>query len=530
MSPTHAARAVPARMPNTSRVRADDTGQTDGHADEPDDGAEAIYAALIMRHSSDGIIITDPQRRAIWLNDAFTAMSGYSLEDLRGTEPGTLLQGRDTDPEAARAISQAASHRRDVRVEILNYARDGRPYWVDLRLTPVCDASGQLTHFISVMRDITERKDLERRNEEMSQAEEMRQSERQLLAQTSEWLYSAKSLDELLMVVNRAMHTLIPEADGALYIYANSRNTLDLATSWGTAPDFATHIAPDDCWALRRGRAYAFGQKPIEFPCDHVHDSATPYFCLPIIAHGETIGLLHVSFAGFEEGGMLRHLRAEVLRNRWDLSLICAEQISLAIANVRLRQELHDQSMRDALTGLWNRRWFNDRASKELHHARADGNEIAMIMFDVDHFKSFNDSYGHDAGDLVLQEVGTLLRALGEPAAHACRMGGEEFVLLAPNMSGPEAATLADRVRAALSELSLKHAGAALPQITASAGVALYPHDGQSLDELMKATDQALYCAKDQGRNCTITARDVPALKAAAPAAPVKLAAKKANA
>ena len=495
-------------------------------------------AQLVMGHSSDGIVISGPDRKVLWVNPAFSAQTGYGIDDLRGKEPGSILQGPETDPATARQIDIACRQRREVRVDILNYTADGQPFWVDLKITPIFDATGLHTHFISSMRDISDRKNLEQQNDEMRHAEALRQSERQLLALTSEWLYSAKSFDELLMVVQRAMHTLIPEAEGALYIYGSSRSTLELATSWGSAPEFETHMQPDDCWALRRGRAYAYGLKPIQFACDHVKNPDTPYFCLPIIAHGETIGLLHIVFEGFEEGGLMRHMREDVLHNRWDVSLICAEQISLAIANVRLRQELHDQSMRDALTGLWNRRWFNDRASKELHQARADGGELAMIMFDVDHFKSFNDSYGHDAGDLVLQEVGTLLRALGEPAAHACRMGGEEFVLLAPNMSGPEAVTLADRVRTALSELSLKHAGAALPQITASAGVALYPQDGQSLDELMKATDQALYCAKDQGRNCTITAQEVPALKAVAsdmgtkdaPAAPVKLTAKKARA
>ncbi|MCC5991492.1 MAG: diguanylate cyclase [Rhodobacteraceae bacterium] len=481
----------------------------------PEPPPEHAIAQLVMGHSSDGIVICGPDRKVLWVNPAFSAQTGYGINDLHGEEPGTILQGPDTDPATARQILIACRQRREVRVDILNYTADGQPFWVDLKITPIFDATGLHTHFISSMRDISDRKNLEQQNDEMRHAEALRQSERQLLALTSEWLYSAKSFDELLMVVQRAMHTLIPEAEGALYIYGAARSTLELATSWGSTPDFQTHMQPDDCWALRRGRAYAYGLKPIQFACDHVKNPATPYFCLPIIAHGETIGLLHIVFEGFEEGGLMRHMREEVLRNRWDVSLICAEQISLAIANVRLRQELHDQSMRDALTGLWNRRWFNDRASKELHHARAEGSEIAMIMFDVDHFKSFNDSYGHDAGDLVLQEVGNLLRTLGEPAAYACRMGGEEFVLLAPNMSGSKAVALADRVRASLSELSLKHAGAALPQITASAGLALYPQDGQSVDELMKAADQALYCAKDHGRNCTVTAQDVPALKAA---------------
>ena len=90
---------------------------------------------------------------------------------------------------------------------------------------------------------------------------------------------------------------------------------MELVASWGTIPEFPDHILPDDCWALRRGRAYAFGLKPIQFPCDHVHHKDTPYFCLPIIAHGETIGLMHIVFDGFEEGGLMRHMRAEVLNN-----------------------------------------------------------------------------------------------------------------------------------------------------------------------------------------------------------------------
>lgn len=510
----------------------------DLHEAMPEAPPEQAIAQLVMGHSSDGIVISGPDRKVLWINPAFSAQTGYSIDDLRGKDPGSILQGPETDPATAKQIEIACRQRREVRVDILNYTADGQPFWVDLKVTPIFDATGLHTHFISSMRDISDRKKLEQQNDEMRHAEELRQSERQLLALTSEWLYSAKSFDELLMVVQRAMHTLIPEAEGALYIYGSSRSMLELATSWGSAPDFETHMQPDDCWALRRGRAYAYGLKPIQFACDHVSKPGTPYFCLPIIAHGETIGLLHIVFEGFEEGGLMRHMREEVLRNRWDVSLICAEQISLAIANVRLRQELHDQSMRDALTGLWNRRWFNDRASKELQLARPESTQIAMIMFDVDHFKSFNDSHGHDAGDLVLQEVSTLLRTLGEPAAHACRLGGEEFMLLAPDMTGPEAVALADRVRMALAALQLKHVGVALPQITASAGVASYPQDGQSLDELMKAADQALYCAKDRGRNCTITARDVPALQAAssgdgrqdATAPPVKLAAKKARA
>lgn len=231
---------------------------------------ESFYADLVTRHASDSVIIADADRNSLWVNQAFVAQTGYTLEDMLGKEPGPVLQGRDTDQEVAQQIRNAYAQRRQIRVDILNYTKSGEPFWIDLTVTPVFDSAGRHTHFISTMRDITERKALEEQNEAMRHSEELRQSERQLLALTSEWLYSAKSLDELLMVIKRAMHTLIPEADGALYIYDQTRTSLKLATSWGTMPVFARHILPDECWALRRGRAYAYGLKPIQFSCDHV--------------------------------------------------------------------------------------------------------------------------------------------------------------------------------------------------------------------------------------------------------------------
>lgn len=468
---------------------------------EPDQQTEAFFAALVARHASDGVIISGPDRKARWVNAAFSAQTGYTLEDIYDKEPGTLLQGPETDATAARDIDFACAQRREMRLDILNYKRDGTPFWVDLKVTPVYDRSGLHTHFILTLRDITERKALEDQNEEMRHAEALRQSERQLLALTSEWLYSAKSFDELLMVVRRAMHTLIPEADGALYIYGPHRSTLDMVASWGTIPVFPEHILPDDCWALRRGRAYAFGLKPIQFPCDHVHKKNTPYFCLPIIAHGETIGLMHIIFEGFEDDGVMRHMRAEVLNNRWDISLICAEQISLAVANVRLRQELHEQSVRDVLTGLWNRRWFSEHAMRELANAERDSTALSLITVDVDHFKKFNDQFGHDAGDLVLRDVAALMQGLAEENVFPCRLGGEEFTLLCPDTPAARALELAETLRQRVAAMKLAHGGTELPQVTISCGLATYPQDGRLLDVLMKQSDNALYKAKEAGRN-----------------------------
>ena len=473
---------------------------------ELDQTDEQFYADLVLRHAVDGVIISAPERGTLWVNPAFTAQTGYVLEDILGKDPGVVLRGPETCRDTAQAVEAAGRQRREIRIDILNYKANGQPFWVDLKVTPIFDARGTHTHFLATMRDISERKALEQQNEAMRETEALRQSERQLLALTSEWLYSAKSFQELLMVVQRAMHTLIPEADGALYIYNADRTGLDLATSWGSLPDFAPHIAQDDCWALRRGRAYAFGLKPIEFVCDHVTKPGTPYFCLPIIAHGETIGLMHIVFDGFEDGGVMRHMRDQVLRNRWDVSLICAEQISLAVANVRLRQELQDRSTRDPLTGMWNRRWFMDRATRALSAAQPQGQNLSLVMIDVDHFKRFNDQFGHDAGDLVLTELGAILRARVSDTVLPARLGGEEFVILCPDTPHDRAAALADTLRAEVAALKLTHNTVALPQVTLSCGIASYPAHGARIDQIMQAADRALYQAKAQGRDRSIIA------------------------
>lgn len=197
----------------------------------------------------------------------------------------------------------------------------------------------------------------------------------------------------------------------------------------------------------------------------------------------------------------MRHMREEVLRNRWDISLICAEQISLAIANVRLRQELQERSVRDPLTGLWNRRWFMERAAREFSLAAHEGRSLALISLDVDHFKSFNDRFGHEAGDLVLREVGQVLLANSDATILPCRTGGEEFVLICLDLDGQACLGRAEALREAIAALSLASGGRSLPQITISGGLALFGRDGLHLAEVLAASDRALYRAKAEGRN-----------------------------
>ncbi len=228
-----------------------------------------FYERMIARHSLDSIIITGTDGITEWVNEAFTRMTGYQLDDMVGKKPGAVLQGSETETATIQAISDALRNRTPIRTEIRNIAKSLRPFWIDLLITPIFDDDGKHTHFMSIQRDITERKEREQVNEDILRREKHREAERSLVGQLSEWLYTAKSLDELLMVVRRGMETLIPEAEGALFFYAASRDTLDLAAYWGGA-EALDRVKPDQCWALRRGRAYSFGTRAIEFTCDHV--------------------------------------------------------------------------------------------------------------------------------------------------------------------------------------------------------------------------------------------------------------------
>lgn len=333
--------------------------------------------------------------------------------------------------------------------------------------------------------------------QEMLENEKSRQVEALLLAELGDWLQTCKSLDELYIVLKEYMRQMIPESRGELYIYANSRDVLDGAVCWGET-DIHEHIKADACWALRRGRNYSFVPEKISFECPHVQEQETKstgdYICVPIIAHGDTVGLLHLQFQKAETG-------KRNVRFPHKFAAQCGELISLAIANVKLRDELHDQSTRDPLTGLFNRRYFLDALRNELKLQERKGGSFGLISFDADKFKSFNDNHGHDAGDMVLRAISEAMGSLFSEDEVLCRYGGEEFMVLIPGETRIEVVRSAEKLRASIQNLSIAYASRKLPTVTISCGVASFPQDGTQIQDLLKNADDALYLAKNEGRN-----------------------------
>lgn len=321
--------------------------------------------------------------------------------------------------------------------------------------------------------------------------------EAQLLSEFNDWLQSAKSEAELYDMIADVLGRLIPGSSGSLYIYANSRDVLDCAKSWNGAKAGAA-MHPDDCWGLRRGRTYvrAKGVKEIQFSCGHAHGTDSETCCIPILAHGETVGLLHLERAAANGGSDFAEERR--------LGIACAEQISLAIANIKLREQLHDQSIRDPLTGLYNRRYLLDTCRREFARAKRNEQSVSLLSLDVDHFKKFNDNHGHDAGDAVLRVLGECLKSIFREEDVACRFGGEEFVILLPGCDLGSASLRAEDLRRRVEQLAVRYADGTLPRITVSIGIAAFPVAGDTPPSVLKAADDALYRAKEQGRNCVV--------------------------
>jgi two-component system, cell cycle response regulator len=168
---------------------------------------------------------------------------------------------------------------------------------------------------------------------------------------------------------------------------------------------------------------------------------------------------------------------------------------------VAAREALRTQAIRDPLTGLFNRRYMGEALERELRRAEHGGQPVSLVMLDVDHFKRFNDTSGHQAGDDLLTRIGSLLQARTRREDIACRYGGEEFLLILPGAPLEAARRRAEELRQAIGETTVEHRGRPLDRISASAGVACFPEHGTNTDELLRAADVALYRAKELGRD-----------------------------
>jgi len=321
-------------------------------------------------------------------------------------------------------------------------------------------------------------------------ADDQRRQVESLFAMT-DMLQSAENHEDAGQVLEATASQLLPGLRGALYIFNNSQDRLDLACVWPRdgVSDPVEALVPGNCWALKRGKVHINDPAGASLCCPH-NNGHYATIEVPMIARGTVHGLLMLATEA--EGGTERlHTIARTAQ-------ALADSTSLALANIALQDKLRTQSLRDPLTGLYNRRYMEDALERYLDIAQRNGTKTSVIMIDLDHFKRLNDTHGHSKGDAVLRDVaGQLVGAL-RPADVAARYGGEELLVILPGCGLEDSLLKAEMLRSRIESLSEMHG----TLISASFGVASVPETSSGMSDVVKMADAALYEAKKAGRNC----------------------------
>lgn len=379
------------------------------------------------------------------------------------------------------------------------------------------DAAGQAVRLSGTLEDISDRKAIEQ-SLRKAHADvtasvgvlEQRNREIALLSELSNFLLSCVTVEEACNALPKYCELLFPGETGALYLFRASRDYLIPYARWGGLQRDPPPFKQDECWALRRGRPHTVVDRQKDVLCAHLdaRDDAGAHICVPMVIQGELLGLLWMTLVAAETAGDA----ASGLRgDRQQLAVSLADQVALALSNIRLRESLRQQTIRDALTGLYNRRFLEESLEREIARCRRNGNGFGVLMLDVDHFKRFNDTFGHDAGDSVLRAIAQALQDNTRSGDIVCRYGGEEFTVVLPDADLQGTSTRASHLLAAVRGLQLSHNGKEVGTITISIGLALFPTHGETIKAVITAADKALYEAKGAGRDRLAVADAMPA-------------------
>lgn len=318
-----------------------------------------------------------------------------------------------------------------------------------------------------------------------------------LLKEMISVLQACLSLEDAILPIKNYCKKILKSTSGIIYLFSDGElDTLKEITYWGEPVSHKKTIVKHDCWALLRSQTHKVFEQVNATLCNHVINSIKKpegYFCTPLYAQGDIFGLLYMEL----DGTQARDFNEKLLY----LSQVMSEQIALSLYNLKLRDELKRQSNQDSLTGAYNRRFFESYFEKALYMAERKHTSFAILLLDIDHFKSVNDNYGHLIGDKVLEKMTEIFNQHCRKTDLICRWGGEEFLIYLHDASEAIAMKSAETIRTAVANLIFNIADKRITNITISIGVALYPPNGRDLNSLMTSADSALYQAKNSGRN-----------------------------
>jgi diguanylate cyclase (GGDEF)-like protein/PAS domain S-box-containing protein len=451
----------------------------------------------LFENATDIIYTYDFEGRLLSINRAVERIAGYTKAE--------ALQMKITDliaPEYALAgrkmIDAQIAGEIPLNYEVEVLSKENNRIALEISTRPIF-RGGKAVAVQGIARDVTKRKKIESELQEANQKLEawvgeleQRTREMALLNDMGDILRACLTTEEAYNVIVRVAQQIFPVKVGALYVIAPSRNLVEAAAVWGDSARTEHAFSPQECWALRRGRTHWVENSRSGLICRHILPPPPEgYVCIPMMAQSEALGVLH----------LMQPDNVKMTETKQRMAITLSEHIAMALSNLRLHETLRSQSIRDPLTGLFNRRFMEESLELEIRRAARNQRPLGMIMIDLDHFKYFNDNFGHEAGDLLLKELGALLKGNIRAEDIACRYGGEEFTLMLPEGTGAVTRQRAEFFKEAIQRLDVHYRGRPLGKITASMGVAVFPDHGRTAKALIEAADKALYRSKSAGRD-----------------------------
>lgn len=323
-----------------------------------------------------------------------------------------------------------------------------------------------------------------------------------LVSAGSELIQAAREEAHIHEAVAQVMRDMLPGSRGYFGMISPSKDLVEICGTWGKGIE-AKPFTPEGCLSLQLSRPMHRQNSPIRVTCEHARGCTGDYVCIPVRGASGPLGVLYVE------------CEITLTEKQVDVITLFAAHVGLGLTNLRMREALRRQTVRDALTGLFNRRYFDETLRRELAAITRHGMPVSVVMFDVDHFKVLNDTHGHAGGDDALKGLARMIRSGFRAGDVLCRYGGEEFAVILPGASLEDAWERSESFRRAVEQAEFSSNGRSLGRLTISLGVAASTefHDP---DELVRAADVALYQAKHMGRNaawvCSDRASQMPAI------------------
>ena len=459
--------------------------------------SEVRYRRL-FETAKDGILILDADTGIITdVNPFLENMLGYSHDELIGKAIWEI--GPFCNIAASQNALRELQNKEYIRFENLPLeTKDGQQKQVEFVSNVYLVESTRVIQ--CNIRDITERKRVE--EELVATVIELQSHDvdMKVLNRMNDLLQTCTTQEEAYQVIALTANELFTGKSGGLAILHPWDQYLETVAHWGGEPLLTPTFQLEDCWAMRRGQPYEVLDPKSGLQCHHfVRQMANGHLCVPLTVQGETLGLLCI--IGDTARNAAHHIRQQ------QLAVMAGESIKLCLSNLKLQEKLREQATHDPLTKLFNRRYLEESLPRELHRAMRLKSPLSVAMLDLDHFKRFNDTFGHEAGDALLCELGQWLREKLRKSDMACRYGGEEFALVMPDSPLADTLQRLEQVCLQVKELEIRHGDQMLGTITISAGVAGAPEHGSTASALLRAADEALYAAKLAGRNRVVVHR-----------------------